>query len=219
MGRYAELKARHRDERAGWPQPFSHRIHRALSWLNRAEQMLEAELPDHDSGFILLWVSFNAAYAEDVRGAGNGERASIGRFLGQLAVVDRDRRLHDAIWVRFSQEIQVLLGNRFVFHPFWQAQRGVPINWQAQMQRANDRALQALDRGAVPDILGVVFDRLYTLRNQLVHGGATWNGNTNRAQLRDACAIMGWLMPLVIELMMAAPQQDWGTISYPVLPD
>jgi hypothetical protein len=29
----------------------------------------------------------------------------------------------------------------------------------------------------------VMFDRLYTLRNQLLHGGATWNGAVNRAQI------------------------------------
>lgn len=28
-------------------------------------------------------------------------------------------------------------------------------------------------------ILSILFDRLYVLRNQLVHGGATWNSDVN----------------------------------------
>ena len=53
-------------------------------------------------------------------------------------------------------------------------------------QRRSARALQARDTVAV---LSLVFDRLYVLRNQLVHGGATWNSRVNRDQVRDGAAI------------------------------
>ena len=35
-----------------------------------------------------------------------------------------------------------------------------------------------------PTILNVN-DRLYTLRNQMLHGGATWNSNVNRDQVTN----------------------------------
>ena len=35
------------------------RTHRALSWLNRAEQ----ESEDLDARFIFLWIAFNSAYS------------------------------------------------------------------------------------------------------------------------------------------------------------
>ena len=38
MNNYEHLKARHRSERETWPTNLSLRAHRALSWLNRAEQ-------------------------------------------------------------------------------------------------------------------------------------------------------------------------------------
>ena len=39
-------------------------MHRALSWLKRAEQ-LEAQ-DDVDGEFIFLWIAFNAAYATEI---------------------------------------------------------------------------------------------------------------------------------------------------------
>ena len=58
---YQSLKAIHRDIREGLPPNLSLRIHRALSWLNCAEQA-----NDNDSKFIFLWISFNAAYAHEI---------------------------------------------------------------------------------------------------------------------------------------------------------
>ena len=39
-------------------------MHRALSWLNRAEQL--ARSGDTDGQFIVLWIAFNAAYATEI---------------------------------------------------------------------------------------------------------------------------------------------------------
>ncbi|SCZ48768.1 hypothetical protein SAMN05216279_13222 [Pseudomonas oryzihabitans] len=58
---YQALKKRHRQERDQQPPNLSLRIHRALSWLNRAEQA-----DDADGRFIFLWIAFNAAYATDI---------------------------------------------------------------------------------------------------------------------------------------------------------
>ncbi|WOA30142.1 HEPN domain-containing protein [Alloalcanivorax xenomutans] len=59
--RHHNLKTRQRQERHGYPDNLSLRVHRALSWLDRAEQ--EA---DPDSRFIFLWIAFNAAYATEI---------------------------------------------------------------------------------------------------------------------------------------------------------
>ena len=54
---YVTLKQRHRQEWDSQPVNRSLRLHRALSWLNRAEQV-----KDDDGRFIFLWIAFNAAY-------------------------------------------------------------------------------------------------------------------------------------------------------------
>lgn len=66
-------------------------------------------------------------------------------------------------------------------------------------------------------ILQILFDRLYVLRNQLIHGGATWGGSVNRDQVRDGARILSVLVPTFIELMMDAPDLDWGQPAYPVV--
>ena len=60
-----------------------------------------------------------------------------------------------------------------------------------------------------------LFDRLYVLRNQLLHGGATWQGSVNRSQVTKGAEIMAVLMPQFVKLMMDNPLSDWGKPYYP----
>ena len=58
----------------GWdslPDALQLRIHRALSWIGRAER----EADDDDAAFIFYWIAFNAVYAEDKSGGLNGRRS------------------------------------------------------------------------------------------------------------------------------------------------
>ena len=75
----------------------------------------------------------------------------------------------------------------------------------------------ALARHDTRTILSMLFDRLYVLRNQLVHGGATWNSSVNRDQVRDGARILGFLVPIFVDLMMDNPDVDWGLPYYPVV--
>ena len=59
---FKTLKARQRAERENYSENLSLRVHRALSWLDKAEQCQG----DQDSQFIFLWIAFNAAYANEV---------------------------------------------------------------------------------------------------------------------------------------------------------
>ena len=77
----------------------------------------------------------------------------------------------------------------------------------------------ALAGGDTLQVFSIVLARLYVLRNQLLHGGATWNGAVNRAQVRDCANLLGKLVPIVIEIMMDHPKHDWGAATYPVVKD
>ncbi len=58
--KHAALKKKQRTLRDDFPETMGLRVHRALSWIARAE---EAE--DADGRFIFLWIAFNAAYADE----------------------------------------------------------------------------------------------------------------------------------------------------------
>ena len=66
-------------------------------------------------------------------------------------------------------------------------------------------------------MLSIVLSRMYTLRNQLIHGGATCGSQINREQLRDCVAFLGKLVPFIIQLMMDNPNTLWGDAAYPVV--
>jgi hypothetical protein len=215
------LKRKQRDVRGGFPPALALRVHRSISWLTRAEQAGE----DLDVRFILLWIAFNSAYAADIRREtpeaeeGGGERGLFRVFFERLVALDGRDRIYDAVWMRFPHEIRVLLENRYVFAPFWDHHNGVPGCADLEQRfAAGRRAIgEAMGRKDTARILCIVFDRLYVLRNQIVHGGATWSSSVNRAQVRDGAAVLGWLMPVFIDLMMDHPDEDWGRPFYPVV--
>jgi hypothetical protein len=209
------LKEKQRALRAGFPVPLTLRVHRALSWLTRAF----AEEDDLDARFIFLWIGFNAAYAGDLSRAVEGEREHFRGFFATLVRLDARRRIYNMVWQRFSQEIRLLLDNRFVFAPFWQHHNGVPGqgDWAEKLDKSRTAIAQALKDQDTARILSILFDRLYVLRNQLVHGGATWNSDVNRSQVRDGAALLGCLLPIFVDLMMDHPDHEWPMPHYPVV--
>lgn len=215
MARYSELKQKQRSLREAFPAAHALRVHRALSWLGRAE----AAADDDDVRFILLWIGFNAAYADSIGDEQLDGRSAFEAFFTALCRLDAGRRIYGLVWERFSQEIRVLLSNQYVFSPFWRFQNGDAScgDWERRLQYSRMQAGSAIARQNTPKVLSIVFDRLYVLRNQLVHGGATWNSSVNRSQVRDGARILGHLLPVFIDLMMDHPDQDWGRPYYPVV--
>ena len=212
---FKSLKARQREERENYPINLGLRVHRALSWLDRAEQS-----DDDDGRFIFLWIAFNAAYASEIGDRDRDpEQKVFGRFLAKLVQLDKDKVLYELIWREFSSSIRVLLDNQFVYQPFWDYHNGLieEKDWKTKFDRSRAAANKALGAENTNTVLSIVLSRMYTLRNQMIHGGATWNSSVNREQLRDCSAFLGKLVPYVIKLMMDNPNTLWGDASYPVV--
>ena len=216
---YEGLKARHRAEREGRHANLSLRVHRALSWLDRAEQLGDQD--DVDGQFIFLWIAFNAAYATDIdEKYREPEQLTFRGFLEKLTQLDQAKKRFDTlVWTEFPKSIRVLLDTPYVFADFWKAQNGSLSEeiWKSNFGAANRAAHVALGKQDTVTVLSIVLSRIYTLRNQLIHGGATWGSSVNREQLRDYTNFMGKLTPLVIEVMMDHPETLWGQACYPVV--
>lgn len=126
---HAELKSRQRAERHTHAEGLKFRVHRALSWLERAEMEAgAAETPgdgDPDAQFIFLWIAFNAAYATEITDAHrDGEQSAFNAFLGVLLDLDGQNRLSDLVWKQFPGPIRGLLDNKFLYRDFWNAHNG-----------------------------------------------------------------------------------------------
>ncbi len=65
--------------------------------------------------------------------------------------------------------------------------------------------------------MSIAFERLYMLRNQMVHGGATWGSSVNRDQIRDSANLMGHLVPALIGIMLNERPELTGRPCFPVI--
>jgi hypothetical protein len=189
------------------------RLHRALSWLKSAEKQDD----NLDLKFISLWIAFNACYAVDLNGiSSKPEKAKLRDFTSSLVQFDRTR-LYNLFWEKYSGPVKVLIENKFVFEKFWEYNRGEANDYLPAFNKSIASATNCLSKQNIEGLIEIVLERLYTLRNQLIHGGATYNSKLNRSQLRDACNIMQLLVPIIIDIMLDNGEHDWGEIAYPVI--
>ncbi|WP_291371413.1 MULTISPECIES: HEPN domain-containing protein [unclassified Acinetobacter] len=193
---------------------FNLRIHRGLSWLKKSVE-LDSDL---DLKFMSLWISFNAIYAQD---AGlNQDKQSLRQFLYLICQKDQEHKIYHILWDKFSQPIRLLLENPYVYQGFWdyQNQKISQRSWKEDFDQEKKKVHKALQEKSSVDILFVVFNRLYTLRNQMIHGGATYNSSVNRRQLQDTCNILVALLPIfMLVLLENAKTLDLGKPFYPVV--
>ncbi len=197
------------------------RIRRAESWRKGSE----GAAPDSEEKFIFLWIAFNAAYgAENV--SLDAEADKFRDFLERILHRDENGRIEEILWTTFSGPIRVLLTNKYVFLPFWKAVQGLPAgaDWQERFDRSNGRIERYISRGNTRKnthrVLFELFLRLYTLRNQILHGGVTFKTGWGRDQIRDCSRIMASLVPAILEIMRAdidrnPDTEDWGRVAYP----
>ena len=206
------------------------RVRRALSWLGRAEDARRHD--DHDVAFILYWIAFNAAYGQtgspmaDDQPERNSQRVYIDKITALNDTCYRALRSDDA----FREMLYELLANKFVYEPFWKHHNQVPGShgWREGFDRSRRRVareLREIRRTTIhrqlrtASVLSELFARLYTLRNQLLHGGATWNSSVNRGQVTMGTTAIALLIPHFVDVMIENPDADWGSPRYPVVND
>ena len=211
------LKRKQRRVRGDFDRDFGTRVHRSISWLQRAEK----EHDDPDARFIFLWISFNSAYSVyDATDLGKiEERKRLKIFFKNLLKLDREEIIYETLWDNFPSQIRNILNNQYVYSPFWKYRNGVKgyDNWE-RMFRADKRSVaKALAAKNSIQILVNLFDRLYVLRNQLMHGGSTWRSQVNRSQVKNGADVLTILIPRFIDLMLDNDNEDWGRIYYQVI--
>lgn len=199
------------------PDDFTVRITRADTWLARAREIRQTG--DLDLTFLLHWIAFNAAYARDVprefADREQAERTGFGRFLRRLVSLDRPEMIHEVISVPLWRYICPVLDNKYLFSPYWHYANGRAdyAHWKWRLENDGKRARDALSRHKTATTLTILFQRLYTLRNQLVHGGARWDSQRNRGSVENALPIMERLVPMFVDIMRNN-RDDWGQPYY-----
>ena len=190
------------------------RLHRAISWVKCAEDQVD----NTDLKFITLWIAFNACYADsDAHEYTLSEKKRFKDFIERLVKCDNEQSFFKLLWFKFSGPVRLLIDNKYAYKQFWDSQRGEEKYWERLFKQSKIDSRNYLAHQQVSNLLGLVLDRLYTVRNQLIHGGATYNSKVNRAQVNDAGQILEFLMPIIIDIMITNMDEDWGVINYPVI--
>lgn len=219
---YSQVYEHYRLHRDACSESLRLRIHRALSWLKQGYSENDDEIQEDnlDFRFISLWIAFNAAYANEINERiFAADKSDFRHFLQNVCALDSEKQIYHLLWQTFSGSIRIFLNNRFVFQPFWDFHNGkiTEAEWYQRFQIAQKNAHQALSQQDTEKLLLILFDRLYTLRNQLIHGGATFNSYANRRQLADACCILSRFIPIILNIMLNHADQNWGKPFYPFI--
>lgn len=210
------LLQKHKTVRGNNSADLNLRTYRSIVWLQRADALREA---DADAAFIFSWISFNAAYARELNESSNEAREEFAEYFEKLIRCDSRNRIDHEVWHLFEGDISDLLNNRYIFSPFWKYQNGDTrySDWEDRFERAKTAAKYSIQNRETVRTLSIVFDRLYVLRNQLMHGGATWNSSVNRHQIHAATDVLMSLLPLFVDTMLTNPDENWGVPFYPVV--
>ena len=214
---YLVLRAKEQNFETNLSTDFQLRIHRSISWVARAQSLDD----DEDLKFICYWIAFNASYAKKVGFEAHlhSDRDLHMEFFNKLNALDRDQRIYGTIWDEFSDKVRNLMVNKYIFKPFWDFNAGL-ITEQEMNEKfttSNNTFLRAFQRVETGRVLSLIFSRLYLLRNQLIHGGATHKSSKNREQVVTGSGLLGALVPSFVDIMLDHPEEEWGDPYFPVI--
>lgn len=201
--------------------PFDRRIERAETWIDGAHKQQD----DPDAQIIFFWIAFNALYGvEPLAPITDAPKATkqFEMFFVHLLKCDKDEAIQREVWDELADPICRLMRNHFVFSPFWKYQYGTikrDAAWRRQFNEANRKFWNAWWEKNVLQVLMGIFERLYVLRNQLMHGGARWQSGRNGPQVRDGLAILLALVPILVKVMKSCEREGWGELAFPPIDD
>lgn len=224
-----ELKKQFKEKNNELPKAVQHRIYRTVSWLNSAEKLkssiMRSAKPTKDktadtldNQFINLWIAFNAIYA---RQGFHEDKERFKDFIS-IMVKKEGEKLDKILWELFSDHIRAFLKNHYAFRLFWDFHNGESDQdesyWRMRFEDENLRAQQCLTNKNSEQLLLILFERIYTLRNQIFHGGSSFGGHLNREQLRQAANLLSHLVPVFALVVLNNPEDPiWGNPFYPVI--
>jgi len=192
-------------------EPLLIRIHRACSWLQRAESHRSDAV---DAAFVFQWVAFNSLYGKwnaEAREP-HPDRITFSRFLDRVIELDEEQRIDKRLISEKRLAISIFEDAYLAKH-FWEEPSRERMR-ESMTQR--QKAVGWFERGQTGEILFGLMHRIYLLRCQLVHGAATCGGKLNRQPLQRCSRMMQHLLPEILIVMMdCGIDEDWGTLCYP----
>jgi hypothetical protein len=191
-------------------QNFQIRVHRSLSWFERAQELDRREQPD---GRLLYgWIALSSLYGTWCPESGHAVRDGESRqaFLDMLLEIDQGCRLAEQLEL-LREDVLWVLENKFLDPRFWQDPEH-PGNVRAQYHRG----VRVYYEKNWHLLLDYTFERIAVLRGQIVHGAATRGSRLNRESLSRCTKVLEALLPVILQLVIEhRADDDWPPLCYP----
>ena len=112
------IKTYYQDHKNTYSEHFRLRIHRSLSWLEKAEERWSVQ--DWDFAFQSMWIAFNAAYAYELDGRTMpADRNKFQTFLNKVCALDTDKQIYALVWRNFRVRFDLYWAIAMCFRNFW----------------------------------------------------------------------------------------------------
>lgn len=189
------------------------RLRRALSWVVAAERYRV----DIDIAFICHWIAVNSLFgglsgrppdegSERRRyRLPNGEEVEddISAFIKRFLRLDRSRVILGAVRsLSWQETLAPLVGDKWTFGPYWK--EGLSSNVETRLSKRKRAARDALRTENLEVLLHILLMRTQDLRNQIVHGAASYYVSQNRESIRPALAVLAALVPAFITVIKSS---------------
>jgi len=199
-------------------QGLEDRLQRADSWLQAAAALR----PDQQhEAFIFLFIAFNCLYG---RRQYEGDDAQIGkdfdeffkklRVLHEHDVADGGAALKKAV-AAARRDGAILIRDKFLSNRYWRG--GSSVALQKQLNRDAGAVEEALALGSYDLFLDLTFRRVSVLRNQIMHGCATYGPRSyGQASLAKGLRFLKVMVPAFYDLAKRYGHEvKWEPVPYP----
>ena len=189
------------------------RVHRALSWLKRADQFTDEQPEAH---FLFLWIALNSLYSgwDPGTNAPGFDTQARDEFLRR--VCEWDKPLLAQMLKDSRGLVKKLLENPYLAASFWkQPDHPQAKAWATVAASDLDRHLK---NGEISIVLIQAMHRLFIFRGQLVHGASSGGSRLNRGSMKYCLWALQKFVPLLIHVVIEhGCHDDWPDLCYPPL--
>lgn len=209
-----EFRARFPTKPTTSTQPLTDRVRRSLSWLRRATEVSDEDLPPR---FVDVWIAFNALYgqARYLKEFESRDKDDFGEFILRLTELRSGQRQLGQLIGRkhFQARAQELVQNKYLWNEWW----GRKLDKYGERSgKEVIRFERALRNGDSATTLSCLFERLWVLRNQVVHGSSSASTRKSRDALYPAILLLEEILPKFIRLMIHEGQgENWPPVPFP----
>lgn len=172
------------------------RIHRAFTWLERAERCRDQELDDR---VLAQWAGLSALFArwDSERAQPLTQRAALNAFVKQIFATDQD-----GIIAATLERERLLVSNMFTDRYLAKHVESVDLKGLIARRR--------WDR-----VLAHLLERCALVHAQLAQGGSTYGSRENRTVLKRTSMTLDALALAVIQVVINhGYSDDWGDLCW-----